>query len=589
MSGAYANPLSQPSLQHLLTQNTHTLAGAPTYLSPNQLTLLQRFYAARAYQLAWTNTDNQAWSNPFLTSTMFELATQHGLNPKNPAYHQARLLTLTNELSNASTLTEEKRLLLELWLSSAFMTLSEHLVHGVAPKLGANTLYSTVIPHEFNAAKFLEQALQHPNPAHKLDSLAPNHPAYRQLQKALSFYQTLAQNGDWLTDPEAYLNPENVRHRLMRTGDYAQPNRSNTPSILDTLTRPGQSVPYTTHLSWQWADTAQENTDTSAQITEHIAEHITELKETPKGVTATLHQATLEDAFEQGIRAFQHRHNLTVDGVVGLKTRLQMADSVGEVIARIRANLERWRWFQHNPNQHYIDVNIADFSLRYVNHAHNLTMKAVVGTQLRKTPMMEASLNHLVFNPYWRIPKTILINDVLPKLKKDIGYLNAHNIKIFSLSDQQERYPLNPYAIDWQNMPSHGILNYRFRQDAGPKNALGSVKFMFPNGQDIYIHDTPARNGFSQATRLASSGCIRAEKPQEWAFEILKRDRADITYQTVNQLMQPGPQQTLWLKEPIPVYLTYQTVWADDSGRLFSRPDVYNYDSKLLDLFRIKP
>lgn len=565
------NPIAQPPLQRLLLQTPDALAAAPTYLKPNQLANLQRFYAARAYQLAWINT-YQAWSNP--VNIMLDVAQQHGLNTN---HHPTHLLNLIAQSSNDTALNPDKLLLRDLSLSTLFMTLSQQLAQGVAPQLGKNILYSTVTPRVFNAPQLLENTLQQPNLAHALNALAPNHPAYLRLQKALAFYQTLAQNGGWQTDPNTYLNPENVRQRLSLTGDYHEPNTSNQ------LTRPGQNTQPAAALSWHWDD----EPDNAAHNTTQTAVTIS-----PEKIDPSLRQAALE----QAIRSFQQRHHLTEDGALNLKTRAQLAISVHDKIARIRANLERWRWFEHSPNalnSPYIEVNIANFSLNYVhsaqNDARNIAMKAVVGTPQRKTPIMESTLNHLVFNPYWRIPKTILMQDILPKLKKNVGYLNAHNIKLFNLSDQQERYPLDPYAIDWQSMSPPGILNYRFRQDAGPKNALGTLKFMFPNHQDIYIHDTPVRSTFTQLTRLASSGCVRAEKPKELAYQILSRQHTPTSHAMIDDYLQSNQQRTVWLKEPIPVYLTYQTLWADESGRLFSRPDVYKYDTKLLDLFRNQP
>ncbi|WP_127471076.1 L,D-transpeptidase family protein [Thiomicrorhabdus aquaedulcis] len=332
-------------------------------------------------------------------------------------------------------------------------------------------------------------------------------------------------------------------------------------------------------MSWQWADETEDMNQSSVVTT----------TEPPKEDHPIDDSIERKASLDQAIRTFQQRHHINEEGVLGLKTRAQLALSVPEIIASIRTNLERWRWFQHLPtelNQQYIEVNIANFSLRYIHDAQNFSMKAVVGTLQRQTPMMEASLNHLVFNPYWRIPKTILVQDILPKLKKDLNYLNQHNIKIFNLNDPQERQPLDPNSIDWKSMSAQGILKYRFRQDAGATNALGAIKFMFPNNQDIYIHDTPVRSTFARTTRLASSGCIRAEKPKELAFHILNRNQSPTTQALVKNYLQSNQQHVVWLKDPIPVYLTYQTVWADESGRIFSRPDVYKYDTKLLDLFR---
>ncbi|WP_127471075.1 hypothetical protein [Thiomicrorhabdus aquaedulcis] len=222
------NQITQPQplqlrLQNILSQPPQTLTGKPTYLNANQLANLQDFYAARAYQLAWTAEDYQAWSNPLFEA--FKLAAHHGLNPNHPLYHQEHLNALINQSTlHRSSLDQENTLLRDLWLSSAFMSLSQHLVQGVAPELGANKIHSTLSPRAFNAPQFLEKTLrQRPiKLTHALESLAPKHQAYLNLQKALAFYKTLSHNNAWLTEPNAYINPENVRQRLMLTGDYTK-------------------------------------------------------------------------------------------------------------------------------------------------------------------------------------------------------------------------------------------------------------------------------------------------------------------------------------------------------------------------------
>lgn len=535
---------TQQQLQSLLHDASVTQEEAQRVLPLNHRQALKQFYAARDFEPAWLGPNAATLSFGLLQA--IEQSEQHGLDPWHPAYHKRLVTQLHPPFSSAQMLQRD------LLLSDAFMSLAQHLYHGVAFHLGSDVLHHAVTDKPIDLANLLSEALQTEQIADRLMALAPSNAAYQNLQKALVRYLEIARKGGWAEDPEFYHSAERVKQRLIITRDY--PLSDENQWLEGQIDQP-EDIQSRQQLDWYWAEQA-------------------------------FSEQAQQETLDLAIRTFQARHNLTVDGIVGPKTRAKLAESVQEKIARIRLNLERWRWFQHPPKDHYVMVNIADFSLRHVDEDKNLSMKVVVGRQGRKTPMMEASMRYLVFNPYWRIPKTILKQDILPKLKKDIGYLDEQDIQIFSHSDPQELHPLDPAEIDWQSMTPNGILKYTFRQEAGPKNPLGTVKFMFPNRQDIYIHDTPSRYLFANNTLLASSGCIRAEKPRDLAYEILSRDQSGVTYDTVDELLQPGGQQVLWLKQAIPVYVTYQTVWADDSGRLFSRPDVYKYDAKLLDLFK---
>lgn len=284
------------------------------------------------------------------------------------------------------------------------------------------------------------------------------------------------------------------------------------------------------------------------------------------------------DGYAEAVRAFQRRQGLAVDGIVGPRTRAKLAEGVGKTLARIHANLRRWERFGPVEADEYVMVNIADFSLELVSGGRTLRMRAVMGREGRKTPQMTARMESLVFNPYWRIPETILAEDVLPALRKNSGYLSAHGIALFDAGDKSERRPVDPAEVNWTAMTPETLHHYVFRQSPGPKNPLGVVKFVFPNPDDIYIHDSPSAAQFREKSLLDSSGCIRVEKPIELAYGILQRERPALTYKGVFELLQSHDEKTLYLRRPLPVYITYQTAWANEEGRLFERDDVYGYD-----------
>jgi L,D-transpeptidase YcbB len=274
---------------------------------------------------------------------------------------------------------------------------------------------------------------------------------------------------------------------------------------------------------------------------------------------------------------FQRRNGLTADGIVGRGTIEALNISVDDRIASIEANLERWRWLSDDLGERYIKVNIANFELQAIEEDRIVFQsEAIVGRPFRKTPVFSSLITFLVFNPDWTVPNTILINDIVPAVIRNPDYLASRGMKVLR-SDGAE---VNPASIDWQSV-TLGNFRYRIRQEPGPDNALGRVKFMFPNQYSVYIHDTPVRNLFSQTDRSFSSGCIRIYKPLEFA-EYLLRDNPAWTPTQIKSQLDLERMRTVNLNKPVPVHMLYLTAWADDDGVVFFRRDIYDRDQRLL-------
>jgi murein L,D-transpeptidase YcbB/YkuD len=193
-------------------------------------------------------------------------------------------------------------------------------------------------------------------------------------------------------------------------------------------------------------------------------------------------------------------------------------------------------------------------------------------------------MSYLVLNPYWHVPHTLATQDKLPEIKKDVRYLARHNIEVFR-GWGADATPVDPSTIDWSTL-SKSNFPYRLRQKPGPNNALGRVKFMFPNPHSVYLHDTPSRSLFGRAERSFSSGCIRVERPLDLAAYLLG-DQPKWTRDAIaSALSSPATadlsEQTVLLKQPLPVHLLYWTAWSDD-GTVHFRTDVYDRDAPLLD------
>lgn len=255
--------------------------------------------------------------------------------------------------------------------------------------------------------------------------------------------------------------------------------------------------------------------------------------------------------------------------------------SDSDCINRINANMERWRWLPHKMPQKYIMVNIADFTMDLIDSGHEvLNMKIIVGKKYTRTPLFYSKMTYLVLNPYWEIPTSIAKKEILPEVKKDAAYLLKNHIKILS-SWEPDATEINPNTVNWDTITA-GKLSYHFRQESGPLNALGRVKFIFPNKHNVYLHDTPVPELFSQTNRTFSHGCIRIEKPIELALYILKSDSCWDTL-SLKKALNRSANRVITLKKPIYVFICYWTNWVNEDGELVTRPDIYEYDKRLED------
>ena len=283
-----------------------------------------------------------------------------------------------------------------------------------------------------------------------------------------------------------------------------------------------------------------------------------------------------DDELATAVGRFQARHGLAADGVLGAKTLAAMNVPVEARIDQLRLSLERARWVVEDTAGEVIVVNIAGYQVFAARDGRPFWWRrAVVGTNYRKTPVFRGSMTYLDLNPTWTIPPTILREDVLPKVRRDPSYLSRENI---SLIDRNGRI-VDPATVDWQSVGSRPP--YTFRQGPGPKNALGRIKFMFPNPHAVFLHDTPAKGLFASAERSFSSGCIRVEDPLSLA-EIVLADPARWNRQSLEAAIAKGATQTVRLPKPWPVLILYWTADLDPDGNVRFLPDVYGRDAELL-------
>lgn len=485
---------------------------------------LSRFYENRGFQPAWSSPANRRE----LVDAIRKIAND-GLNPSD--YHGELLAELS--LRARDDLSEEIRADIDLLFSDAFLMAASHLLEGkVDPKTIHVEWSASRQPRDM--AVTLAAALRTNTITSALDDLRPRHPAYAKLMQARSQLTRLL-GRPWLPIAEG-------------------------PSI-----HPGDRDP---------------------RLGE-IRRRLSALGDSPEtsGDEASATDPFLySDELDAVLPRFQARHGLEPDGIIGRKTLAALNLMPVERIRQIDASLERWRWLPQSLGDDYVMVNIAGFGLQLVMEGREaLRSRVIVGQPYRQTPVFSDRIRYLVFNPSWTVPRKLMIEDQLPVIIRDPDYLAREQISVYR-GWGADRQKVDPDTIDWSSLSGNNFP-YQLVQEPGPRNALGRIKFMFPNPYAVYLHDTPGQYLFGRQERTFSSGCIRVEKPMELARHLLAR-APEWSREKMDEVLATRTSETVLLPEPVPVYIQYWTAWVDEEGRIQFRDDVYHRDSRLLSQLR---
>jgi murein L,D-transpeptidase YcbB/YkuD len=488
---------------------------------------LPRFYAQRNHRPAWITTDDRAFALADEMVQQLEDARYDGLAPQH--YHldsiRSLLQTARQRVAAGRSLDADLHVDLEFLLTDAFLMLGSHLRAG---RVNPETLDSEWLVHidsQGNLARVLEGAIESRRIGEALDGLRPPHPEYTALRKALKIHHTRGEAAEW--------------PRLPEKTSWERGQRGAIADLLRERLRLSGDLPQ-----------APEGADADADA----------------------------ELFE-GLRRFQERHGLEVDGRMGAQTLQALNVSSEERARQIELNLERWRWLPHELGTRHIRVNVPQFDLTVIEDGQEvMRMRVVVGRHYRRTPVFSSFLDHVVFNPDWNIPTRIAVEDILPKARKDPNYLHREKIRVFESWDTGAA-ELDPSRIDWNQVSGPGF-RYKFKKDPGSHNDLGRVKFTFANKFAVYLHDTPSKRLFDRSMRGFSSGCIRIEKPIDLAEYVL-RDSPGWPRDAVVAALESGANRTIRLSHKIPLHLIYMTAGAAPDGRPRFWPDIYQRDPKL--------
>lgn len=484
------------------------------------------FYAERQFMPTWSDEEGLRTLGHDLIRAI-EQAGQDGLEPQD--YHLDAIHAMMKEMAAEASLPTghkaDQWARLDLLLTDAYLLLSSHLSGG---RVNPETMHKDwlISGNRVDLLAALNGALKEGDIDKALNGLRPAHKGYANLRLALSQLHAIDREGGWSTVPAG---------PTIRPGDRSD----RVPALRQRLGMGGDL------------------TDAN-------------LPEEPE---------RLDPVLVEALKKFQARHGLDPDGAVGRRTLEELNVPVKDRIRQIEFNLERWRWLPTQPGERYIAVNIADFSLIVVEHQEVvLTMRVVVGRPARRTPVFSSLMTYMVISPYWTVPPTIATEDMLPKVIEDPGYFDSQAIKVYYGWDEGNA-AVDPRQISWP-LYSKGNFPFRLVQEPGAQNALGHLKFMFPNRFSVYLHDTPNRKLFGKAQRDFSSGCIRVENAVALAQYLLK-DNPNWTPEKLLAAIKRNQQQIVTVDPPVPVHLLYLTAWLDGNAAVQFRKDIYERDAQL--------
>lgn len=359
-----------------------------------------------------------------------------------------------------------------------------------------------------------------------IESLAPGHPVYRHLRQGLREHQRLRAAGGWPTIPA--------------TGPKRFEIGSRDPQVAQLRAR---------------------------------------LRVTDGPLPESNDPELFDSDVREALKRFQRRHGLNDDGVLGRRTRRALRVPVDDRIAQLRAAMERWRWMPRDLGDNHVLVNVPAQRLWvYKGTDAVLTMRTIVGKYKRQTPTFSAAITYFVLRPKWYVPHRIAVEDLVPKAQKDPNYYRRAG---FTITDKVSGEKVDPNSVDWAAYGKDKDFPYRLVQRPGDDNALGNIKFMFPNPYGVYLHDTSSPSLFRKEERIFSSGCIRVEQPLELASSVLSVGEP-IEPEAVNRMIAKAPiNRHVTLKKAVPLYVVYMTAWADEHATYFYE-DSYARDSQLL-------
>ena len=478
--------------------------------------LLLDLYAQRDFLPAW---NDQRQISELISA--IRATEADGLDPSD--YHLEQIEFAYSELLAGRLATSEEWATQDLILTDSLARLGYHQYFGkVNPyTLDPNWNFRREI-NDIDPVTAIQNGIDSPSLTDYLATVFPRGWLYRTLQAALAEYREIAAHGGWPVVPAGpTLRPGAIDERL--------------PVLAQRLIVSGDLAPI-------------EGID---GLTEY------------------------DDTLQEGVRHFQDRHGIDVDAVIGPATLRAINIPVEQRIRQLEINLERARWVLDDIEDDFVLVNVAGFRA-YILRDREVVWetKVQVGSEYHQSPIFRDEIKYIVLNPTWTVPYSIATKEILPQIKSNPNYFANRDFDLKTGGGKQ----VNPSSVDWSTVSARNFP-YWLVQRPGPNNALGRVKFMFPNEHAVYLHDTPSKYLFSRAERAFSHGCIRVESPFDFAEQLLGND--GWTQERFQEVLDGGETTNVMLSKPLPVLLMYWTAMADPDGDVYFFSDVYSRDEKV--------
>ncbi|WP_347158759.1 L,D-transpeptidase family protein [Pontibacter chitinilyticus] len=502
--------------------------------------LLFDFYGERNYRLAWfRHNELVPETQNFLQAV--NNASKEGLDPKKyKAVDFEKLFKQYKEMDPQDAGRQKLQQKIDIALTGSYFNYASDFYRGRVNPQNANAVDWNVKKNHINLDKALQTILKERESTYPYYEFEALHAGYVRLRDKLQEYRQLETKGGW---PKIELGSK----KMLQQGDTAA-------AVLALRKRLNPDL--------------QVNTNDK--------------------------QLRMFDAkLVQQVKHFQMLNGLDQDGVVGGNTLQELNVPIDERIRQIVINMERWRWIPKrlvpkSLDQKYIWVNIPEYKLYVYEDPNNdpeaersykkvMEMPVIVGKTMHSTPIFSDKMEYVVMAPYWNLPNSIVEHEIKPHMLSNPGWLETQNMEI--VTKEKDPKPVSPSSINWADVTEKNF-QYMVRQKPGQKNALGTIKFLFPNQYAVYLHDTPADQLFSQTQRDFSHGCVRLGRPVDLTKYVLK-DMPEWDEEHIRETMNGGEETWVTLPKKVQVYIVYFTAWVDENGETHFRDDIYGHDKKL--------
>ncbi|RUA12448.1 MAG: hypothetical protein DSY82_01225 [Flavobacteriia bacterium] len=475
--------------------------------------LVDSFYTLNHNKYIWINKEQKLNEKGDSFLEFIKNARYYGLEPE--YYYYKKLKSISEQLSEINDKQKRRNIAekLEKKLSLNYFQMGKDLNYG---RVDSVKIFTRLERKKFSIdlLKYFQDAVKNDSLLKYLTDLQPKQTEYRNLQKALVKYLD-----------KTVLSEEKIK---------VDPYRSDSVRSYD-----------------------------QARKALFLHQYISDEK-----ISDTL--------FLEALRKFQYDHGLSSDGIIGKYTARALSKSTLDYYRDVAMSMERWRW-KIPREKDFLYVNIPSYQLKfYINNKLHNVYRVVVGKRSKKTPEVYSKLNYLVAYPYWHVPRSISVNEILVKAKKDPEYMTRNHYEVFTKSLQ----PVNLKNVKWDTLNRENF-NYYIRQKGGYSNALGLVKFIFKNKYSIYLHDTPTKYHFKRDIRAYSHGCIRVQNAIDLADRVLKYDENEYNKDSIEVYVKRKIEKKIELNKHLPVYIQYITCDTDADGNLIFWYDIYNRDKKL--------